>query len=342
MRRPLMRPAVLAALVLAACGGEPAAEPAAAGPELSGTPWVVRDTLIATTLEATGIAEPLRRATLSTRLMGNVVSVSVHEGELVRAGQELARIDARDLEAKRVQAEAAIAEAEAMQRDALTQAGRFRALYADSAVTKSQLDQVETGLARAEAGLRAARAGAEELAATAAYARIAAPFAGVVTRRFVDPGTFVAPGAPLLAVEDQSRLRISATVAPEAARALRPGGALEGVIERSRVRAVVEGVVPAGTGQLYTVNALVDNPGREHAAGAAATLRIPTGERAAVLVPEAALVREGDLTGVRVRAGDSWDLRWIRTGATDGDMVEVLSGLTGGETVLVPAPGGER
>jgi RND family efflux transporter MFP subunit len=336
-----MRP-VLAALVLVACGGEPAAEPGVAGSELPGTPWVVRDTVIAAMLEATGVAEPLQQAMLSTRLMGSVVSVSVREGEVVRAGQELARIDARDLEAKRVQAEAAIAEAEAMHRDALTQAGRFRALYADSAVTKSQLDQVETGLARAEAGLRAARAGAEELAATAAYAAIRAPFAGVVTKRLVDPGTFVAPGAPLLTVEDHSRLRIRATVPPEAARALRPGDTLEAAIEESPVHAVIEGIVPAGTGQLHMVNALVDNPKRIHPAGAAATLRIPTGKREAVLVPEAALVREGDLTGVRVRAGETWGLRWIRPGAADGGMVEVLTGLTDGETVLVPTPGGER
>jgi hypothetical protein len=61
-----------------------------------------------------------------------------------------------------------------------------------------------------------------------------------------------------------------------------------------------------------------------------------------VLVPEAALVREGDLTGVRVRAGETWGLRWIRPGAADGGMVEVLTGLTDGETVLVPTPGGER
>ena len=88
--------------------------------------------------------------------------------------------------------------------DARTQAERFRALYADSAATRYQLEQVETGLARAEAGLQTARASRAELDAVGAYAEIRAPFSGVVTRRFVDPGAFVAPGAPILEVQDAS------------------------------------------------------------------------------------------------------------------------------------------
>ena len=82
-----------------------------------------------------------------------------------------------------------------MQADAEVQAGRIRALYADSAATRAQLDQAETGLARADGrAWPAARGMAAELAATASYAEVRAPFAGVVTRRFVDPGSFAAPG----------------------------------------------------------------------------------------------------------------------------------------------------
>jgi multidrug efflux pump subunit AcrA (membrane-fusion protein) len=94
---------------------------------------VLRDTTISTQLEAAGIAEPLREATLGSRLMGAVTEVLVQEGQRVRAGQLLARIDARDLAAQRSQTEAAIAEADAAYQEAETQAARFRALYADSA-----------------------------------------------------------------------------------------------------------------------------------------------------------------------------------------------------------------
>ena len=110
--------------------------------------------------------------------------------------------------------------------------------------------------------MRTAQAAANELEAYGAYAEVRAPFGGVVTQRFVDRGAFVAPGAPIVAVEDGSRLRISVTVAPAAARRLKAGARVEGTIERVPVDAVVEGVAPAPSGALYTVNALGEQRGR--------------------------------------------------------------------------------
>ena len=328
---------LLCAGLAAGCRGAPAPETAVAGAEASPSRIVaVRDTVLPAALEAAGIAEPVRRATLSTKLTGSVTSVLVEEGTRVRAGRLLARIDDRDLEARRSQAAAAVAEADAVRADAETQARRMRALFADSAAAQAQLDAAETGLARAEAGARAARAAAREIDATGVYAGIRAPFDGVVTRRFVDPGAFVAPGTPILAVEDASRLRISVTVAPEAAAGLTAGTRLEATIEGRSVPAVLEGVVPAA-GALYTVNALVDNGKAAHPSGAAATLRIGRGERRAILIPVEALLREGDLTGVRVQAGAEPALRWIRIGRERNGAVEVLSGLDGGERIVVPA-----
>src|SRR5574338_694204 len=198
--------------LLGACGGQsPESERspgalAANSQQAPGRVIEVRDTSIPAILEVAGTAEPVLRATLSTRLTGTVTAVLVQEGARVTKGQLLARMDARDLAARRLQVEAGMAEAEAVHRDAVTQAMRFRSLYADSAATRAQLDAAETGLARAEASVRSAQAAARELDATAAYAGIRAPFAGVVTQRFVDPGAFVAPGSPLATVQDVSRL----------------------------------------------------------------------------------------------------------------------------------------
>jgi RND family efflux transporter MFP subunit len=324
--------------LLPACRREAAPDRlgAAAAP-LDGRVIEVRDTTIPAVLEAAGIAAPVQRATLSTKVMGAVTSVHVQEGARVRAGQVLARIDARDIAAKRAQAAAGLADADAVHRDALTQAQRFRALYADSAATRAQLDDAETGLARAEAGVRTAQAAANELEAYGAYAEVRAPFAGMVTQRFVDQGAFVAPGAPIVAVEDGSRLRISVTVAPDAARRLKPGARVECTIERVPVDAVVEGVAPAPSGALYNVNAIVNNVRDAHPTGAAATLRIPLGVRTGLLVPVAALVHEGDLTGVRVQTASGTERRWVRLGTPVGDAVEVLSGLRSGDRIFIPA-----
>jgi RND family efflux transporter MFP subunit len=327
---------ILALAGVVACGREPAPEPSAAPPPPSGRVVEVRDTVLPAFLEAAGIAAPVRRATLSTKLMGAVTEVLVREGDRVRAGQVLARVDARDIAAKRAQAAAGVAEAEAVRADAVTQAQRFRALYADSAAARAQLDAAETGLARAEAAVATGRAALRELDAVGAYAQLRAPFAGAVTRRYVDPGAFAAPGAPLVDVEDDSRLRITVMVAPAAAAPLRPGATLQGTVERRAVEARIEGVAPAA-GALYRINAVVDNPGGEFPSGGAATLHLPQGSRTALIVPTAAVVREGDLTGVRTRTPAGDVLRWVRLGTATGGAVEVLSGIRSGDRVLVPA-----
>lgn len=326
-----------AGLTMAACSGakdEHNATPAAT--PVAGTALVLRDTVIDATISASGVAEPIQQATLSTKLMGTVTAVLVREGDVVRSGQTLLRIDARDLTAKSAQVGASIADAQAMQREASTNAARFRALYADSAATRAQLDAAETGLARAEAGLRAAQAASGELDAMRSYATVTAPFSGVVTVRAVDPGAFAAPGAPLITVQDGSTLRISVSAAGDAVRTLTRGQKLAATIDGVPVSAIIEGVVPAGAGNLFTVNATVSNTAGAYRSGGAAMLSIPVAREQALLVPNAAIVREGDLTGVIVRTATGDERRWVRLGVSTATHTAVSSGLTVGETIVVP------
>lgn len=322
----------------AACNRDKTPTPtiAAASVTPAAAVYIVRDTIIQASFTAAGVAAPIQQATLSTKLMGTVTDVLVKEGDRVSAGAPLVRIDARDLSARAAQAAASVAEADAMQRDAVVQANRMRALYADSAAPRAQLDAAETGLARADAALRAAQAAASELESVRSYSVIRAPFAGIVTRRFVDPGAFAAPGAPLVAVQDAARLRITANATPNVARGLRPGAMLVARIEGQLVSAAIEGVVPAMAGNLYAVNAIVSNPGGTMLAGSAATLELPTGTRRTIVVPAAAIVREGDLTGVTLRTEQGDERRWVRLGQASGDMVEVVAGLRAGDQVAIP------
>jgi RND family efflux transporter MFP subunit len=268
--------------------------------------------------------------------MGTITDVLVHEGDVVRSGQPVLHIDARDLTAKSAQVAASIADAEAMQRDAGVQAKRIRALFADSAATRAQLDAVETAVARADAGVRAARASSNELDAMQSYATVRAPFDGVITRRLVDPGAFAAPGAPLITVQDVSSLRITATVAADGVHGMRRGQTISVSIDTLTVNAVIEGVVPAGAGNLFTVNATLANSRNALRAGSAAVMHVPTAAHRALLVPMASLVREGDLTGVVLRGAVRDERRWIRIGSTNGAWAEVTSGLASGDVVIVP------
>ncbi|HSR14955.1 MAG TPA: efflux RND transporter periplasmic adaptor subunit [Gemmatimonadales bacterium] len=328
------------AAIMACGGGTPEHAPAVARP-VEGEVITVRDTVVTDAFEAAGLAEPVQRAMMSTKLMARVLEVTVREGDRVARGQVLVRLDAADLQARRGQAEAGLAAAEAARQDAMAQARRIRALYADSAAPKATLDAVEAGLARAEAAVRQAEAARSEVDAVDAYATLRAPFAGVVTQRLADPGAFAAPGMPLVVVEDQSSLRLSVTAAPDAVRGIRRGDRLDGTVAGQPVEAVVEGVVPAPGGHVMTVNAMVPNRGDAVFAGSAASLALPLGTRPAILVPGAAIVREGDLTGVRVRVAEGSDLRWIRTGRPRDGQVEVLSGLAAGDQVIVPPAAAE-
>jgi hypothetical protein len=155
-------------------------------------------------------------------------------------------------------------------------------------------------------------------------------------QRLADPGAFAAPGAPLVVIQDASRLRVAVSAPPEAVHGLSRGQPVSVRIEGQPAEAVVEGVVPSPAGQLYTVNALVDNSAGRFLPGSSATLRIPGGVRRAVRIPAAALVREGDLTGVLLRSGER---RWVRVGRAEEGRIEVLSGLRAGEIILVPAGG---
>lgn len=327
--------ATLTVLPLLACGG-PAAEPD--GPDqrpVAGRTVTIRDTTITASFMAAGIAEPVERAILSTRLMGTVTQVLVQEGDAVPRGAVLARIDARELNARRAQVDAGIGVARMTTSDARVQAERFRSLYADSAATRYQLEQAELGLARAEAGLRTAEASAEELAATTTYSEIRAPFAGRVTSRMVDPGAFAAPGAPLLEIQDGTRLRIRVTAAPQTANALRRGDSLDVRIDGMPARGIVEGVVPAAGGALSTINAIVANPAGRFLTGSAAELAVPQGRRPAIVIPTRAIILDGELTGVRVVTPRGGELRWIRTATTmDPALTEVLSGLSSGDVIL--------
>lgn len=327
--------ALAGVLLLAGCGGEPVVErPAVVA--ASGQTVAVRDTVLPAVIEAAGTAEPIQQATLSTRLMATVEAVSAREGDRVGAGQVLVRLDTRDLDARQGQVEAGLAEAVAMERDAEAMAGRIRALFVDSAATRVQLEQAETGLARARAAVRSARASAAELGAVRSYAEIRSPFGGVVTRRFVDPGAMAAPGAPLITVDDLSQLRIQVAATPDLVRGIARGAHLDVLIEGRPTRGTVEGVVRAPAGNLAQVNVVVPNPGAAVLGGSAATVLLPQGERRALLVPEAALIREGDLIGVDLLVGGSATRRWIRLGRALPDAwTEVLSGLAAGDLVLV-------
>ncbi len=308
----------------------------AASPQrVEGVIYVVRDSLVESILEATGTAAPRLAADLSTRLMGKVMSVSVKEGDKIKTGQFLLQVDGRDLEARSEGLASGLDASRSQLALAESQARRMKSLYADSAIPKATLDQALAELDRAKAGLSQVQSQDAELRNIQGYSKIVAPFSGKVVSRHVDPGMMATPGAPLLRVEDASVLRVSATTTTATARNLSTGSLLRVRVDGHEVQAKVEGIVPSGTGNLAVVNALVDNRFDSLSSGAVATLLLPRGKGLVRLVPKEGLEREGDLVGVWVRTSQGDAKRWIRTGAERGNSLEVLSGLSEGDSVVL-------
>ena len=292
---------------------------------------------------ASGNLEAANSAMVSTRMMGWVKQVHVEAGQRVAKGDPLVSIDDTDLRAKKAQAEAGIAEAKAVLANAESMVGRFERLYAENSVSKAQLDEVTTGRDRAAAGLKMAQAALREVNVHLGYLDIVAPTSGVIARRMVDPGDMANPGMPLLLLEQSARMKVVAHVGEKDVSAVGAGDSvrvdvtsLPGAVFATAIDRVVPAANPGS--RTYDVEARLDNPDGRLKSGMFARMSIPVGTRSAVVVPATAVIRRGQLTGVWIvddqgRAG----LRWVRPGRTIGEQVEVLSGLAGGETIVLSA-----
>lgn len=325
---------VLAAVSLAACGGgeQDLAEVEATTQASTDTYLVTADS-VAATVAVEGTIQARHRAEISTRMMARVSEVAVERGSTVRAGQVLVRLGVEDVEANRAKAEAAVAVARAGREEAARQAERMDTLLAQDAVARVQRDQARLGLTQAESQLAVAEATLREVETAASYARIEAPFAGVVVARTVDAGDVAAPGVPLLVVESAGVREAVLMVAPDVAETLDEGASVhvatrDGRTADGTVRAIAGGADP----MTRTVEVRVELPA-EWPTGVSVTALLPMGGRTAVIIPLEAVVRRGQLTGVHVVQGEATTLRWVRLGREIGDRVEVLSGLSAGERI---------
>jgi len=289
-----------------------------------------------------GVTEPLRRSTPSARVMARVTEATFREGERVRQGQVLARLDTRDLSARRTQATAARDLTRSALELARTNVERMRALRASGAIPGTQLDQAEAAFNQANAAATTTGAVIDEVDVNLSYATVAAPFAGVVVRRLVEVGDLVGPGQPVAVIEDDTRLRVVAPIGTDLARRATPGQELSVVIAEARVVGRVEGVIPSGDIRAagLRLQLVIDNPAHALQAGMLATVEIPLDEKdqgvAAVRIPRAALFERGQLTGVFVVNEQSEArLRWVVVGEGRSELVRVLSGLRMGERVAI-------
>lgn len=304
----------------------------------------------AASLSLDGTLEPQRQAVLAAQAAGSVRELTVRAGDRVRAGQVIARIDARSAEAGVAQSEAGVVQADANLRNARTQLERTRELRAQGYISQAALDAAENQFRAAEAGLAQARAGRRQATLGQDFTSIAAPFDGVVLATHIDAGDLAAPGRPVLTLYAPGALR--ATVQMPASQAAQARTARQVEIELPdgrRVAPVRRADLPGADPVAQTVEWRLDlapgdaadlRPGRTvrvHFTGAALA---PTGARSVPTVPTvpaAALLRRGELTAVYVVRENGFVLRQVRAGTSHGGSTEVLAGLKTGERIAADA-----
>jgi len=313
-----------AALSLAGCkqgGGPPAdfaVEVATVRPEV---------TVVEEALPAVGSIEADERVVLQPETPGLVESIEFREGEVVEAGRVLFRLRSRKEEAQ-------LAQARADKDLAASNLERARTLAGTKAISRQELDQLESTLAAREATYELESRRLEERV-------IVAPFDGVMGPREVSVGQYVNAGTTLARLVQDATVKIEFRVPERQLAQLRPG-------QTGRVRVtaypdqvfsgtvdLVDPEVDAGT---RTVGARlrVPNPDRHLRPGMFARVELVVGRRAeALVVPESALVPSLDTFSVFVVEEGRARLRTVRLGVRLPGKVELLEGLSAADEVVV-------
>lgn len=317
---------LLAAMLLSACGQEPA------GPGRGAPPAVVVTTTVATVpwsdaIEALGTARANESVTLTAKVTETVDKVNFSDGDLVTAGQVLVDLSGRAEVAQ-------LQEEHAAYKEAQKQLDRQSELVKQGTIARSQLDTQVAARDSARARMDAIRARLSDRVITA-------PFDGVLGFRRVSPGTLVTPDTVIATLDDIRTIKLDFPV-PETflshiavgQQVTATSAAWPAVEFTGTVRAVDSRVDPVT--RAVTVRAEIDNPEARLRPGMLLGVRLLKPERQTLAIPEIALMQVGSRAFVyRVGADDTVAQVEVAVGSRRRGQVEVLSGLAEGERIVV-------
>jgi RND family efflux transporter MFP subunit len=295
-------------------------------------------------IDVGGVIAPSSEVVVTSKVPGRVTRVLASVGKTVRAGDPLFEIDSAEFASLR----AALAQAEINLRDAETSFRRLDGLYKQQAISRQQWESALNRLNLAKAQYQAA---SESLAQAGGAAGgpngermvLSAPQAGTVASRTVDAGNLIAPGTPLMTIVDIRTVLAKVGVPERAVNKVAVGSVVDVTVESVRVtrKGRVESVGPAPDPRTkaYPVDIVIDNPSEDLKPGMFARIGLTLGvnENAVVIPRQAVVERLGNQVVYVVRPGDPAvvEERVVILGLVEGDLAEVLGGVTEGEQVVV-------
>ncbi|MGD2014422.1 MAG: efflux RND transporter periplasmic adaptor subunit [Desulfobacterales bacterium] len=293
--------------------------------------------------QAAGTLRAKVETVISSLITARISSIAVWAGDEVQAGQVLVTLDARELEARVDQVHQAMLAASARLKQTEKDLSRVkRIMRADSgAVSMAERDRVQTALNTAQAELTRLMRQKDETQTALSYSKLTAPIAGRIVERLGDPGDTAIQGEPLLRMYDPATLRLEANVRESVASKLAQGQSLTAEIDalKKKYSVVVDEIVPSadpGSRSFLVKVSLTDGTGLYP--GMFGRLMIPIGKVEKIYIPAKAVTHVGQLDFVIVDSKQGAVRRYVRLGVSGpDDRIEIISGLTDGETILIAA-----
>ncbi len=263
------------------------------------------------------------RVSINSRISGYIRKLTVREGDKVKKGQVLVRVDPVNANQALVQAQADLSNAKA-------ELGRYEELFRARAETQQQLDRVRLRYKVARSQVAQAR---NQLS----YAEVRSPVDGVVVEKRLSKGDLASPGAAILILEDPTSLLVETHVSELFVSGIHATDKVE--IEISSLRRSFPGIVrqvvqaaDAISHQFLIKIAL--QPYENVHPGMYAQIGFSVGSRKALMVPLAAVIKRAGLNGIYIVDGQNIArYRQIRIGQVKDDRVEILAGLHDGDTI---------
>jgi multidrug efflux system membrane fusion protein len=304
-------------------------------------------------LDVVGSVRARTSAVVSTRIPGSISVLRVREGDRVRKGQLLAQLDAQENQATAAVANAAIDEArrgvdEAMSRKKLadTTFDRYQNLFKEQAVSRQEFDVRQTekdmaaqGVARAESRLKQTQEGAKASATMSDYTRIIAPISGIIASKQADLGATIFPGQPLMTIEDEGSYQLELALPESVATRVKPGSPLQVILDAvgSSFTARIAEIVPTADpgSRTFMAKIALNQKGLKSGMFGRGSIALGTTVNG-ITVPKKAVVEHGALTSVWALDRENCArMRIVRIGRETGERVEILSGLSEGDRVVV-------
>lgn len=294
-------------------------------------------------LHVVGTLSARDEATVAAEVAGKIEESRVDLGDAVKAGQVLALIDFTAYEALVRQSAANVARADASAANAAQNLKRIQDLQKDNIASSSELDEAIAQDRQRRADVKAAEAADAIAKLNLERSRVKAPFDGAVVQRVASVGDYVAVGAPIVRLVKNDPLRLRLEVPERESVAVRVGQPVRVNVEgvANDYRSQITRVSPAlrEADRMLIVEGDVANDGSLRA-GLFARAQIVVNERdEGVCIPPEALITFAGLEKVVVIHDGKAAEKTVATGRRGADWIEIVSGLSAGETVVLDPAG---